>query len=77
MERHRVDLFSLVFGLLFAAVGLLLIGGRPAAIDGLPMAWIGPVVAIGLGLMLILAARPERATEPDESPEETSPQEPA
>jgi len=74
MERHRTDMLSLVFGLLFAAVGLLLIGGRPAAIGGLPMAWIGPAVAIGLGLLLLYAARTPRMAKPgtDEPDEEAT-----
>jgi hypothetical protein len=75
MERHRLDVFSLAFGLLFAGAGLLLLGGRPAAIDGLPMAWIGPLFAIGLGVMLLVAARPERTAEaPDETADAGDPE---
>jgi hypothetical protein len=71
MERHRVDALSLVFGLIFAAAGLLLLGGGPTLVDRLPMAWVGPIVAIGLGVILLLAARPEReaASEDDTEPE--------
>jgi hypothetical protein len=60
MDRHRIDPLSLVFGLVFAAAGLLLLGGGPALVDHLPMAWVGPLVAIGLGIILVLAARPQR-----------------
>ena len=71
MEQHRVDALSLVFGLIFAAAGLLLLGGGPTLVDRLPMAWVGPIVAIGLGVILLLAARPERAAaaEDDAAPE--------
>ena len=71
MERHRVDALSLVFGLVFATAGLLLLGGGPTLVDRLPMAWVGPIVAIGLGVIVLLAARPEReaASEEDAEPE--------
>jgi hypothetical protein len=65
MERHRLDALSLVFGLLFAAAGLLLLSGGPALGHNLPMQWVGPLVAIGLGAVLVLAARPERDTSHD------------
>jgi hypothetical protein len=58
MERHRLDLLSLVFSLVFASIGLLLLGGGPAFVDRLPMAWVGPLAAIGLGVIVVLAARP-------------------
>jgi len=60
MQRHRLDPLSLVFGLLFVAAGLLLLSGGPALGHNLPMEWVGPLVAIGLGAILFLAARPER-----------------
>ena len=60
MEQHRLDALSLVFGVIFAAAGLLLLGGGPTLVDTLPMAWVGPIVAIGLGVILVIAARPER-----------------
>jgi cytochrome c-type biogenesis protein CcmH/NrfF len=64
VERHRIDALSLVFGLVFVAVGLLLLSGGPALGHNLPMQWVGPMVAIGLGVVLFLAARPEREAEP-------------
>lgn len=70
MERHRVDLLSLFAGMLFVVAGLLLLSGGPT---GLPMQWIGPVVAIGLGLVIIAAARPERPHPEDETPPEQQP----
>jgi hypothetical protein len=59
MARHPVDLFSLVTGLLVLALGLLLLSG---GLHGLRMEWVGPVVAIGLGVMIAVAARPSRAS---------------
>ena len=75
MQRHRLDALSLVFGLLFMAAGLLLLSGGPALGHNLPMEWVGPLVAIGLGAILFLAARPERkkpdpGDDPDMEPAE-------
>ena len=74
MERHSLDALSLTFGLLFVAAGLLLLSGGPALGNNLPMEWVGPLVAIGLGAVLFLAARPERP-KPDRDDSETSPAE--
>jgi peptidoglycan/LPS O-acetylase OafA/YrhL len=77
MERHRLDALSLVFGLLFVAVGLLLLSGGPAFSQSLPMEWVGPLVAIGLGALLVIAARPERETRDADVDEESEQPEPA
>jgi hypothetical protein len=69
MERHRLDALSLTFGLLFVAAGLLLLSGGPVLGHDLPMQWVGPMVAIGLGVVLFLAARPEREVAPDSETE--------
>jgi hypothetical protein len=42
---------------LVLAVGLLLLSG---GLNGLPMEWVGPAVAIGLGVVIAVAARPAR-----------------
>ena len=55
MTRHPVDVFSLVTGLLVLALGLLLLSG---GLHDLPMEWVGPAVAIGLGIVIAIAARP-------------------
>jgi len=55
MTRHPVDLFSLVTGLLVLAFGLLLLSG---GLHGIPIGWVGPGVAIGLGIVIAIAARP-------------------
>jgi hypothetical protein len=75
MKRHSLDALSLTFGLLFVAAGLLLLSGGPALGQNLPMQWVGPLVAIGLGVVLFLAARPERER-PDEADSEPEPERP-
>ncbi len=62
MSRHPADFLSLVFGVLFAAAGLVLLSGSSGALS---LAWVGPLVAIVLGALLVLAARSSR-TAPDE-----------
>lgn len=74
MRRHDFDLLSFAFGLLFAGAGLVLLGGSSVR-EGLALPWAGPVVAIGLGLLIVVAARPrgQRANPPDESTPEDAP----
>ena len=63
MTRHPADLLSLVAGLLMLGLGLVLLSG---GIGDLPMEWVGPMVAIGLGLLILIAARQERPPSEDE-----------
>lgn len=70
MRPHSFDSLSFVFGAVFVIFGLLLLNGGT---DGLPMQWAGPLVAVVLGLVILVAARPRRASEP----EPTSPPEEA
>jgi hypothetical protein len=56
MSRHPADLLSLVSGMLVLAFGLVLLTG---SIGEVPMQWVGPAVAIGLGLVVLVAARPQ------------------
>ena len=67
MTRHPLDLLSLAFGLLFAIVGVLLLSG---GIDALALEWLAPLVAIAIGGVLILAARPTRPSTPQIAGEE-------
>jgi hypothetical protein len=65
MERHPADLLSLLAGLLTLGLGLLLLSG---GVSEVPMEWVGPAVAIGLGALILFAARPTREAsdqEPD------------
>lgn len=62
MGRHDFDVLSFVFGLAFAGVGLVLLGGEGPIPGGLALAWTGPVVAIGLAALIVVAARPRAAS---------------
>lgn len=61
MARHPVDLLSFGAGLLVVAIGLVLLTG---GLGGLRLEWAGPVVAIGLGVLIVFAVRPARPTRP-------------
>jgi hypothetical protein len=58
MARHPVDIFSFLSGALFLVLGLLLLSGN---LGGIPFEWAGPGVAIGLGMLILFAARGSRA----------------
>ncbi len=64
MQRHPTDLFSLVSGLLVLGMGLVLLTG---GLDGLRLEWAGPIVAIGMGVVILFAARPTRRPNEDET----------
>ena len=66
MARHRADLLSLSFGLLFVAVGIVLLSGGIGAIS---LEWVGPLAAVTLGGLLILAGRSAHFGPDDKSPE--------
>jgi divalent metal cation (Fe/Co/Zn/Cd) transporter len=68
MRRHDFDALSFTFGLLFAVAGLALLGGS-AVRDGLSIPWAGPVVAIGVALLIVFAARPREAAKEKETPD--------
>ena len=55
MSHHPVDLLSLVSGSLVLGVGLLLLSG---GLGHVSLAWVGPAAAVGLGVVIVLAARP-------------------
>jgi cytochrome c-type biogenesis protein CcmH/NrfF len=60
MDRHNVDPTSLVFGHLFVIVGQMLLIGDPD-IGTVWLGWTGPAVALGLGILIVLAVRPRRS----------------
>jgi hypothetical protein len=66
MTRHPADLVSLTFGLLFAAIGVVLLFGR---IEAIRLDWVVPAATIILGVLLIVVARGSRS-EPDDQPTE-------
>ena len=61
MKRHEVDVFSLVFGLIFLAVTAAWLVAKTVEVTWLSMAWIavGALVAVGL-TGLLTAWRPSR-----------------
>jgi cytochrome c-type biogenesis protein CcmH/NrfF len=69
MRHHDLDALSLVCGLLFTTVGLALLSGDPAR-GTMSLAWAGPVVAIGVGILVVLAARPRREKAIDHQPQD-------
>ena len=66
MSRHPADLLSLTFGTLFAAIGLVLLSGGGGALS---LAWVGPLVALALGVLLLVAARSSRSGPTEPPPE--------
>lgn len=71
MQRHPFDAVSFGFGALFATVGLLLLTGRAGT---MAMEWVGPAVALGLGVLILIAARPRRSVVEDEAAPEAPPE---
>jgi hypothetical protein len=57
MTRHAPDFVSLIFGLLFVTVGLVLLAGDAGAFS---LEWVAPLTAIALGVLLVIAARSSR-----------------
>ena len=55
MERHRFDILSFVFGLLFVLVAIVGLTDL-VELTWLDLRWIGPAVLVGLGLVLVLTA---------------------
>ena len=62
MTRHPADMLSLLAGLAVLVVGLVLLSGGAG---DLPMEWVGPGAAIGLGVLVLIAARPKRDSDED------------
>lgn len=70
MERHSFDTVSFVFGVLFAAVGILFtVATEPwDLLTGLSLGWVWAVALIAVGVALLVPAL--RRTRP-ESPDQT------
>lgn len=60
MTRHAPDLASLVFGLLFAIIGLVLLLGDIAALS---LEWLIPLLAIAVGALMVWSGRSRHATD--------------
>ena len=70
MTRHPFDALSFTFGVIMLIAGVMLLSGRPST-D--PLEWVGPVAAVGLGLVILVANLPRRSREADDR---TDPDEP-
>jgi hypothetical protein len=57
MQRHELDPFSLVAGLLFAALGGLFLLDA-ADVLSVQARWVWPILLIGLGIAGLVSARP-------------------
>jgi hypothetical protein len=68
MRRHGFDPLSLVFGAVFAAVGLVFLFAT-VDISRVPPAWSWPIPLMLVGaLIIVLAARRERPSDPEAPP---------
>ena len=63
MRRHELDPISLVFGVAFTGLGLLLLTGRVDA--AVRLRWIWPLLLLGLGVAILAGARPRRERAPE------------
>ena len=65
MQRHRMEVSSLLFGLLFAGAGLLFLIREEAAwrVD---WGWLWPIAALVAALLVLASLRPDRGEEPAE-----------
>jgi hypothetical protein len=68
MTRHAFDAVSFTFGVIILIGGVMLLSGRPNT-DALE--WVGPLAAIALGVVILIATLPRRrATTDDETAED-------
>lgn len=71
VERHGFDSLSFVIGAALAGIGLLLIAGVGEQI--VTGSWIGPLAAILVGIILLVAApRPARNAEAEAAAEDAT-----
>ena len=70
MTRHAFDAVSFTFGVIFLIAGVMLLSGRPST-DALE--WVGPMAAIGLGVVILIATVPRRHRDADDEPPEDGP----
>ena len=70
MTRHAFDGVSFAFGVIFLIAGVMLLSGKPNT-DALE--WVGPLTAIGLGVVILVATVPRRRHEADDGTAEDEP----
>ena len=57
MKRHKLDLFSLIAGLGFASVAALTFADKQWLGAGWDGRWIGPIILIAVGLLVLAPSR--------------------
>jgi hypothetical protein len=67
MRRHALDPASLIFGLVFAGVGLTFLFGT-VDLSNVPPAWSWPIPLMILGVLIILLAVRRDHAEPQAAP---------
>jgi hypothetical protein len=65
MQRHEVDVFSLVFGSMFLVFGALFLL-TDASVANLEFAWVWPLLVIVAGLLMLAGAMTRRGAPPVE-----------
>ena len=70
MERHGFDGLSFVFGAALTGIGVLLIAGLGESI--VTGSWIGPLTAIVIGIVLLMAAPRRPRTNADAAAEDAA-----
>jgi len=59
MKRHPIDYFSLIAGFGFGAIAIATLADRPWFwLDAWNGRWIGPIILIALGLLVLAPKRP-------------------
>ena len=62
MKRHPFDLVSLIAGLAFGAIAILTLTGEQLIGSSWNGQWIGPVVLIAIGLIILLPKAKPKAS---------------
>jgi len=70
MTRHAFDALSFTFGVIILIAGVMLLSGRPST-D--PLEWVGPLAAVGLGVVILVANLPRRRPDADDATLEDEP----
>lgn len=70
MTRHAFDALSFAFGVIILIAGVMLLSGRPST-D--PLEWVGPVAAVGLGVVILVANLPRRGPRADDETADDEP----
>lgn len=67
MNRHDFDGLSLLFGAVFAIVGVMALASPQAPFAWIDVRWVPPLVAVAAGLWLLSTTRRRRSGDADEA----------